>query len=330
MVAFTARAHTNIALLKYWGKADQKLIIPTTTSISLTLNEFYTETTVEFNDDLANDQITLDHQPLKAKDQKKIINFLDLIRAQANINTYAKVESFNHVPTAAGLASSASAFAALAGASAAAAGLDLTPADLSRLARQGSGSASRSIFGGFVQWDRGTDHQTSVAHPLQEQVDWPIQLLTVIVSDQPKKINSRGGMQNAMQNSPFYQSWVERSNALVKPMQTAINQHDLATLGKIAEQNALEMHAQNMVANPPFFYLTDISWKIINLVQELRENGLKVYATMDAGPNVKIISHPDDTQKIEDALHTILPEITIQVATPGPGLKIWQNGATHA
>lgn len=329
MVAFTARAHTNIALLKYWGKVDQKLIIPTTTSISLTLDEFYTETTVEFDEDLPADQITLDQQPLKEKSRQKIITFLDLIRKQASISTHARVESINHVPTAAGLASSASAFAALAGAASKAAGLNLSPADLSRLARQGSGSASRSIFGGFVQWDRGTDHQTSVAHPLQEQVDWPIQLLTVIVSDQPKKINSRGGMQNAMQNSPFYQSWVERSNTLIKPMQTAINQHDLSTLGTIAEQNALEMHAQNMVANPPFFYLTDISWKIINLVQELRQTGLQVYATMDAGPNVKIISHPNDTAQIEMALHSILPNIKIQIATPGPGLEIWQNGAAN-
>ncbi|QIL50842.1 diphosphomevalonate decarboxylase [Weissella coleopterorum] len=330
MVAFTARAHTNIALLKYWGKVDQQLIIPTTTSISLTLDEFYTETTVEFDPALPNDQITLDQQPLKEKDRHKISIFLNLIRTQAQINTFARVQSVNHVPTAAGLASSASAFAALAGAGSAAAGLNLSQADLSRLARQGSGSASRSIFGGFVQWDRGTDHQTSVAHPLQENVDWPIQLLTVIVSDQPKKINSRGGMQNAMQNSPFYQNWVERSNGLVKPMQTAINQHDLATLGTIAEQNALEMHAQNMVANPPFFYLTDISWQIINLVQDLRQSGLQVYATMDAGPNVKIISHPDDTPTIKSALFKILPEISIQVATPGPGLTVWQNGAAHA
>lgn len=325
MAAYTARAHTNIALLKYWGKADAQLILPTTTSISLTLNEFYTETTVEFDEQLPHDQIILNGRVLKAHERQKIERFLDLVRQLAGIKTYARMVSINHVPTAAGLASSASAFAALAGAASAAAHLSLDPSDLSRLARQGSGSASRSIFGGFVQWDRGTDSDNSVAHSLKDPVDWPIQLITVIVSDQPKAVDSRSGMQNAFSNSPYYQAWVQHTNNSVPAMQAAIANYDLDTLGRLAEQNALEMHAQNMVANPPFNYLTDTSWGLIKMVQTLREQGLSVYATMDAGPNVKIISRPQDTEAIMTQLQQTYPDLKTQIATPGPGIQIWEE-----
>lgn len=325
MSQYTARAHTNIALLKYWGKADTNLIIPTTTSISLTLNEFYTDTTVWFDEQLTADDITLNNVSLQGRGYEKVTRFMDLVRDRANQHQFVHVHSINHVPTAAGLASSASAFAALAGAASAAVGLSLEPADLSRLARRGSGSASRSIFGGFAQWDRGHDDQTSVAHALTETVDWPIQLLTLIVNDQPKKIDSRGGMQNARANSPFYQQWVDMANAQVPAMQAAINNHDLVTLGTLAEANALQMHAQNMVANPPFTYLTDVSWLIIETVKALRATGIPVYATMDAGPNVKLISQPADTEKIMAALRQVLPEIQVTVATPGPGIQIVQG-----
>ena len=174
MMHVTARAHTNIALLKYWGKQNEKLIMPTTTSVSLTLDEFYTDTTVWFDDTLSADELTLDGEPLTGKGATKVIRFLDMVRELAGETRFAHVHSINHVPTAAGLASSASAFAALAGAASKAAGLTLSDADLSRLARQGSGSASRSIFGGFAIWERGTDSETSVAHAFQENVDWPI------------------------------------------------------------------------------------------------------------------------------------------------------------
>lgn len=322
MVAYTARAHTNIALLKYWGKADQKLIIPTTSSVSLTLNEFYTDTTVEFLDDLTIDEIYLDGVLLTPANSKKVQHLLDLVRKMADLTTFARITSFNHVPTSAGLASSASAFAALAGAASKAAGLNLSPTELSRLARQGSGSASRSIYGGFAIWERGHDDLSSYARPIDETVNWPIQLLTVIINDQPKKINSSNGMQNVVATDPFYQNWVTHANMQVNPMLKAISDHDLATVGAIAEANALQMHAQNMMASPAFTYLTDESWQIINLVQSLRNEGIVAYVTMDAGPNVKIISKPTDTTIITEAIRAAIPAATITVATPGPGLHI--------
>ena len=327
MIHYTARAHTNIALLKYWGKANEDLIIPTTTSVSLTLNEFYTDTTVWFDDELVTDEVTLDGQPLVGKGYDKVQTFLNLVRDLANESRYAHVHSINHVPTAAGLASSASAFAALAGAASKAAGLSLSATELSRLARRGSGSASRSIFGGFAKWQRGTDDLSSVGQPINEVVDWPIQLLTVIINDQPKKIDSRGGMQHAKMTSPLYDYWVANGNDHVTTMEEAISAHDLTTIGELAESNALQMHATNATAQPPFNYLTDLSWTVINVAAQLREQGIPVYATMDAGPNVKLISDPKDTAIITDALKKVVPHVSVQAATPGPGINIIEGDA---
>ncbi|MBU7567951.1 diphosphomevalonate decarboxylase [Weissella hellenica] len=318
---FTARAHTNIALLKYWGKADTAIITPTTTSISLTLDEFYTDTTVWFDESLTADKFILDNEIITGHALQKVSRFLNIVRQQAGIARYASVISTNHVPTAAGLASSASAFAALAGAASKAAGLDLTLTELSRLARQGSGSATRSIFGGFAQWTPGND-LTSVGSPLLADADWPIQLMTVVINDQQKEVGSRAGMQHAMTTSPFYDLWVKTANEQVNQMITAIHEHDLMTIGQIAEANALQMHATNMTAVPPFNYLTDKSWEVILMAQELRQKGIPVYATMDAGPNVKLISNPADTEVIKEALLAIVSDNQVINAHPGPGIQI--------
>lgn len=318
---YTARAHTNIALLKYWGKVDEALITPTTTSISLTLDEFYTDTTVWFDKSLQSDQLILDGETISGSAAQKVSRFLDVVREMADINDKAYVVSNNHVPTAAGLASSASAFAALAGAASKAAGLNLSVTELSRLARHGSGSATRSIFGGFAKWVPGDD-RTSFATPIFEKVDWPIQLLTVVINDQPKKIGSRLGMQHAKNTAPFYDMWVRLANSQVNDMILAIQQHDIVKLGELAEANALQMHAMNTTSVPSFNYLTDKSWQVIMIAQELREQGIPAYATMDAGPNVKLISRPEDTFIIKKELANIVTSSQIIIASPGPGIKV--------
>lgn len=318
---YTARAHTNIALLKYWGKVDEAIITPTTTSVSLTLNEFYTDTTVWFDKTLASDQLVLDGETISGAAAQKVSRFLNIVRDMAGFNDKAYIVSTNNVPTAAGLASSASAFAALAGAASKAAGLDLSVTELSRLARHGSGSATRSIFGGFAKWVPGDD-RTSFATPIFEKVDWPIQLMTVIINDQPKKVGSRLGMQHAKNTAPFYEEWVKLANSQVAAMISAIQQHDLVKLGELAEANALQMHAMNATSVPPFNYLTDKSWQVIMIAQELRNQGIPVYATMDAGPNVKLISRPEDTSIIKKALTDVVTSSQIIIASPGPGIKV--------
>ncbi len=181
-----ARAHTNIALIKYWGKRDKELFLPMNSSLSLTLDAFYTDTKVVFDPELTADEFYLNGF-YKRKEILKISRFLDLFCEYIGERAFARVESLNFVPTAAGLASSASAFAALALATATALDLDLSPATLSTLARRGSGSSTRSLFGGFVEWGMGTGSEDSMAHPIDD-ADWDIGMVVLAVNTGPKRL----------------------------------------------------------------------------------------------------------------------------------------------
>ncbi|MBC8744773.1 diphosphomevalonate decarboxylase [Lactobacillus sp. Marseille-P7033] len=321
----TAKAHTNIALVKYWGKENQELIIPQTDSLSLTLNEFYTTTTVNFDDQLTSDQVYVDKQLLDQQDAKKVVHILNLVRKLSGINYFAKVNSTNHVPTAAGLASSASAFAALAGATSSAAGLKLSSRDLSRLARRGSGSATRSIYGGLVEWQKGTDDQSSFAKPILEDVDFPIEMLAVLVNTKKKKISSRSGMQSSVATSPYYDAWRKVVARDMTAIKKAIEAKDIDLIGHIAEENALRMHALTLSADPGFTYFNAETLTIIKAVQDLRNNGVNCYYTMDAGPNVKVIYDRMNREKIVTKLSNIIGHDRLVVSQPGPGIKIWNE-----
>lgn len=315
----TARAHTNIALVKYWGKEDEELIIPQNNSLSLTLDHFYTDTTVQFDPDLTADQFTLNGQ---AQETTKITKFLDIIRQMASSQLFARVESTNHVPTMAGLASSASAYAALALAGSKALGLDLSSKALSRLARRGSGSACRSIYGGFVEWQKGDSDQTSYAVPLVENLDWDLKMIAIVVNYKQKKIASRAGMQTVVHTSPYYSAWVKRSKEDLSALKEAIKEKDFTQLGKIAEGNAMCMHALNLSATPHFNYFEAESLKAMQLVERLRGQGLECYYTMDAGPNVKVICQGKDLEAIMDLLSQEFSAEQLLVASAGPGARI--------
>lgn len=321
----TAKAHTNIALVKYWGKRDQDLILPQTDSLSLTLDEFYTTTTVDFDDHLSHDQVTIDGQLLSDQAAQKVHHVLDLVRQQAQITAPARVDSHNHVPMAAGLASSASAFAALAGAASQAAGLQLSRRDLSRLARRGSGSATRSIYGGLVEWQRGHDDATSYAVPVMEKVDFGIEMLAIMIDTKQKKISSRYGMQQSAATSPYYQLWPTVVAHDMTAIKAAIADHDIDKIGQIAESNALRMHALTLSADPGFTYFTGETLTAIRAVRALREQGLPCYFTMDAGPNVKVIYDRQYRQALYTALAHQFGAQRLVVAKPGPGIQIWNN-----
>ena len=290
-----ARAHTNIALVKYWGKRDAALILPQTDSLSLTLDEFYTTTTVNFNQALNEDQFYLDGELV--------------------------IASVNNVPMAAGLASSASAFAALAGAAAKDAGLDLSLKDLSRLARRGSGSATRSVYGGLVEWHRGVDDATSFAEPVQEVPDFDIAMLAILVDTSQKKVSSRGGMQLVVETSPYYPAWREVVKRDMVAIKEAIANRDLPTIGHIAQENALRMHALNLAADPGFTYFDGQTILAMQTIDRLREEGLNCYYTMDAGPNVKVIFDPKDQDDLLNALTPLFGAERLVVAKPGPGIE---------
>lgn len=314
----TARAHTNIALVKYWGKENEELIIPANSSLSLTLDEFYTDTSVQFDESLSSDEVTLNG---KVVDDEKITKFMDIIRQKANINTFARIESTNHVPTSAGLASSASAYAALAAAGSKAYGLNLSQEDLSRLARRGSGSATRSIFGGFAAWNKGTDDESSYGYSIEDPVKMDVNMIAIILNNQPKKISSRKGMKISIETSPYYQSWIQQTTDDFQTIEEAIKENDFTTLGKTAELNAMRMHSLTLSSDPSYLYINADSLEVINIVKELRENGVECYYTMDAGPNVKIICQSDKISAITDKLSDKFSNDQIKVSGPGEGIK---------
>lgn len=314
----TARAHTNIALVKYWGKENEELIIPANSSLSLTLDEFYTDTSVLFDESLSSDEVTLNG---KVIEDEKITKFMDIIRKKSNINAFARIESTNHVPTSAGLASSASAYAALAAAGSKAYGLNLSQKGLSRLARRGSGSATRSIFGGFAAWNKGTDDESSYGYSIEDPVKMDINMIAIILDNQPKKISSRKGMKISIKTSPYYQSWIKQTTADFQIIEEAIKENDFTTLGKTAELNAMRMHSLTLSSDPSYLYINADSLKVINMVKELRENGVECYYTMDAGPNVKIICQSDKISAITDKLSDKFSNDQIKVSGPGEGIK---------
>ncbi|HBY82551.1 diphosphomevalonate decarboxylase [Staphylococcus sp.] len=296
-----ARAHTNIALIKYWGKADEKLIIPMNNSLSVSLDKFYTETKVTFDSDYPADQLILNGKEANEKETKKIQSYMDIVREIANTDLHARIDSQNFVPTAAGLASSASAYAALAAACNEALQLELSDKDLSRLARRGSGSASRSIFGGFAEWEKGHDDETSYSHPIDaDHWEDELSMIFVVINNQSKKVSSRSGMSLTRDTSRFYQYWLDHVDEDIKEAKHAIEAKDFKQLGEVIEANGLRMHATNLGSQPPFTYLVQESYDAMAIVHECRKMGVPCYFTMDAGPNVKVLVEKKNKQLVID------------------------------
>lgn len=310
-----ATAHVNIALIKYWGKADEELIIPRTSSLSLTLDDLYTTTSVEFVG-LDRDEIHLDGQILTGHQRKRVEKILDTLRGNRG---GARVVSTNTVPTAAGLASSASGFAALAGAATAAVGLHLTDRELSRLARRGSGSASRSIFGGTVLWNAGYDDLSSYAEPVATDLD--LAIVVLMVDTKRKAVSSTEAMRRTVATSDKYAAWVEQSALDLEQALAALREADIEKLGEVTEKNALGMHETMWSAQPPIHYFTPVTKLAFNAVQRLRSSGMPVWATMDAGPNVKVLTPADQAAAVAASLGKELGLETI-IARPGPGIRI--------
>jgi diphosphomevalonate decarboxylase len=289
----TAKANVNIALIKYWGKRDEKLILPHNSSLSITLNNYGTTTTVKFDKKYLKDQFILDNKEYKkGEEYSRVINQLDLVRKIAQINLKAKIVSKNKVETAAGLASSASGAAALAASSAKAAGLKPTPKEISILARQGSGSATRSIHGGFVQWLKGEkkDGSDSYAKQIENENYWPeFKILAVIVSKNPKKIKSRDGMKQTIITCPYYKAWLDTIEKDLTEIKEAIENKNFKKMGEIAEHNCLKMHSLMLTTKPSLIYWDPKTIEIMHKIQELRENDIYSYFTIDAGPQIKIL-----------------------------------------
>ncbi|MFV0560214.1 MAG: diphosphomevalonate decarboxylase [Enterococcus sp.] len=323
MYSGKARAYTNIALIKYWGKKDEDLIIPMNNSLSLTLDAFYTETTVSFSKEQTQDIFYLDGELQVGKSAEKISRFLDLVRELGNTDMYAHIESKNFVPTAAGLASSASGLAALAGACNEALKLNLNKRELSRLARRGSGSACRSIFGGFVEWEKGYDDASSFAYPLEsDHFEDDLAMIFLLINDQPKDISSRNGMRRTVETSCFYQGWLDSVQEDLYNAEQAIKEKDFTRLGTTLEANGLKMHATTLGAQPPFSYWSPGSVSAMNHVRKLRNAGIECYFTMDAGPNVKVLIEKKNLQAAQTAFIELFGLNNVVTAQAGSGITI--------
>ncbi|MQS76405.1 diphosphomevalonate decarboxylase [Lactobacillus halodurans] len=316
----TARAFTNIALIKYWGKKNKQWKLPYTNSLSLTLDRFYTDTKLTIIDS-DKDIVSLNHKILNDQENKRILNYLDTVRKLYSFEDHFQVDTVNHVPTSAGFASSASGFAALAGAINETKQLNLNRQELSILARNGSGSASRSIYGGFVEWIAGDSNETSFAKPIDETPKIDLVLLSVVINQQSKKISSTNGMENSVKTSPFYPNWVTLVASELQEIKQAIAKKDLQKIGEIAEHNAMSMHALTLSANPSFTYFAPETIRIIQIVKELRQKGIFAYATIDAGPNVKIICTKESLEKVQTYIEQQLSNVNTVIANIGSGIQ---------
>lgn len=315
-----ARAYTNIALIKYWGKQDETFILPMNNSLSLTLDAFYTETTVAFSPDFTQDRFTLDGVVQTDAATKKVADFLDLVRKKADCPWYATVESQNFVPTAAGLASSASGLAALAGACSEALDLNLSEQELSRLARRGSGSACRSIYGGFAEWHQGTDETSFATQVPSNGWEEELSMIFILINAQAKEVSSREGMRRTVETSSFYPGWLSATATDLVKMKQAIAEKDFTALGETTEANALKMHGTTLAAEPPFTYWSSESLRAMECVRMLRKKGLACYFTMDAGPNVKVLCQKQEEQTILRELSAHFASEQLVTAHAGKGL----------
>jgi diphosphomevalonate decarboxylase len=324
--AVTAVAGTNIALVKYWGKRDAALNLPATGSLSLTLDRLGTRTTVTFEGGAA-DRVTLDGAEADPAFAARVSAFLDRVRARAGIEARARVTTENSVPTAAGLASSASGFAALAVAATRAAGLSLAPPELSALARIGSGSAARSIFGGFVEMARGerADGADAVAHPLPEAESWAVRLVVGMTARGPKAIGSTAAMERTARTSPYYEAWVRGVDGDLAAARAAIAARDLEALGVVAERSAMRMHASALAAEPAILYWAPATIAAIQAVRALRAGGTAAFFTIDAGPHVKVLCGAADADAVAAALGAVPGVSQTLVAAPGPGARVLEE-----
>lgn len=320
-----AQACSNIALIKYWGKRDAALNLPQNGSLSLTLDGMTTTTSVHWDPGYAEDEVSLNGKLLADSELAKMSKFLDLVRQEAGMSLKARVESQNNFPTAAGLASSASGFAALALAASAAAGLELDPLALSILARQGSGSASRSIFGGFAEWKKGElpDGSDSYAQQLMPPEAWPeVRMLVVVLEPRPKPISSRSGMTQTVATSPMYPAWLDTVNADLDAAHQALHARDLEALGTVAEANALKMHATMLTTLPTILYWQPTTVALMHRVWELRRDGIPGWFTIDAGPNVKVLTDSAHAGQLADALGAVEGVNRVLLCRPGQGAEL--------
>lgn len=323
--AATYRASPNIALVKYWGMRDAALGLPFNSSLSLTLGRIHTTTRVRFDPGLDADRLELNGRLAVGRPREEVARFLDRVRERAGLIAQARVRSRNNFPTASGLASSASGFAALAGAATAAAGLSLDDSELSRLARLGSGSACRSVFGGFVLWEAGrrADGQDCVARQLFPASHWPelVDLVALIRDAPTKAVRSASAMQQSVATSPGYAERLAQIPSRLRRMQRAIGERDADSLFPLVIEECDSFRAVCEGTVPTLDYLTAASRRVLAAVRELNARAGRAVAayTHDAGAHVHVFTTEGDRASVRRALARLDGVGAVRTLRAGPG-----------
>ena len=312
----TAQAHPNIALIKYWGNRDQELRLPSNPSLSMNLAGLTTTTTVEFDPALNADALTIGGHEVHGPGLERVSHLLDHVRRTAGTRLCARVDSHNNFPSGVGIASSASAFAALALAGSAAAGLSLSEAQLSRLARLGSGSACRSVPGGFVEWDMGRDDASSFARSIAPAEHWDLRDLIALVDIAHKSVGSTQGHALA-DTSPLQAARVQSVPDRLARARSAVLRRDFAALTEVVELDSLIMHAVMMTSTPALMYWQPATLDVLYAILDWRREGLSACATVDAGPNVHALCPAGQAGEVERKLRAMPDVREVLVARPG-------------
>jgi diphosphomevalonate decarboxylase len=314
----TAQAHPNIAFIKYWGDRDNSLRLPANGSISMNLDGLSTRTSVSFQPSLGFDELIINEHEVMGKGLERVSAILDIVRQAAGINAKAEVISENNFLTGAGIASSASAFAALALAATKAAGLDWSESQVSRLARLGSGSASRSIPAGFVEWKMGSSDEDCYAVSIASPEHWALADCVAIVSTGHKTTGSTEGHALAS-TSPLQAARVAGAPRRLDLCRKAILERDFGSFAEIIEHDSDLMHAVMMTSRPALFYWQPATLAVMEAVRELRKSGIPAAYTIDAGPNVHVICPQEHSGKVAEYLKTnpgVIDVLTAKVGGP--------------
>jgi len=301
----TAKSPANIAFIKYWGKIDLKSRVPENNSISMCLSDLYSLCTVEFRKDLKTDEIEFKNEAVvKEKEKERIVRVLERVRKLGRVKWKARIVTKNNFPKATGIASSASGLSAVTVAALGALGMKMSEKEVSKLARLASGTASRSIPDGWVEWMKGTGQEDSYSKQVFPVDWWQISDVVGIVTHKMKKVSSTEGHVLAS-TSPFYKARIQGMDEKVRKIKQLIKKRDFSRFGRLVESEALNMHAICMTSKPAIIYWNEITVKVMREVMRWRERDLESYFTIDAGPSVHVICEKKNAKEIARRLRKI-------------------------